>query len=219
MAEQRIYFDLNEFQATRAKRRWWLKAIPTCAILGGIYGAAVGAAIGAVPGAADIIGLAAAVMAVLCGVPGARYGFFFGMVNRVRFGRSFVGAVTAIGGAILGAFMATMILLALGAILGAVCGWVMARALLALRHGILRRFLVGIVGAVVGMQLGAILWAIRLNESAALTGAAWGLGIGVVVGPLLMLLFIGTLNSLPHIRSRGGYLDTTFHREDQGGQP
>jgi hypothetical protein len=214
MAEQRIYFDLNEFQGTRAKRRWWLKAIPTCAILGGIYGAAVGAAIGAVPGAADIIGLAAAVMAVLCGVPGTRYGFFFGMVNRVRFGRSFVGAVTAIGGAILGAFMATMILLALGAILGAVCGWGMARALLALRHGILRRFLVGIVGAVVGMQLGAIVWAVRLNQVTALTGAAWGLGIGVVVGPLLLLLVIGTLNSLPRIRSKGHYLDTTFHRED-----
>ena len=104
------------------------------------------------------------------------------------------------GGAILGGFLATMILLALGAIFGAVCGWVLARAILALRHGILRRFLVGIVGAVVGLQLGAVLWAIRLNEARALTGTGWGLGIGAVVGPILLLLLIGMLRSLPHAR-------------------
>ena len=76
----------------------------------------------------------------------------------------------AIGGAIVGGFVATMILLALGAILGAVGGWVLARAVLALRHDNLRRFLVGIVGAVLGMFLGAILWAINLNQTAALAG-------------------------------------------------
>ena len=210
--DQRFHFDLNE---VRPKvRRWWSKALVVCAVLGGIYGAAVGSAISAVPGAAGVIGIAAAVMAVLGWVPGSRYGFFFGMVNRVRFGRSFVGAVAAIGGAILGGFLATMILLALGAILGAICGWVLARALLALRPGILRRFLVGIAGAVAGMLLGAVLWAIRLNQTAALTGAAWGVGIGAVVGPLLLLLFVAALSSLPYIRRSDNYVDTTFRRED-----
>ena len=84
----------------------------------------------------------------------------------------------AIGGAIVGGFVATMVLLALGAILGAVGGWVLARAILALRHDNLRRFLVGIVGAVLGMFIGAILWAVNLNQSAAIAAqrGAWESG-------------------------------------------
>jgi hypothetical protein len=110
-----------------------------------------------------------------------------------------------------------MILLALGAILGAVGGWVFARALLALRHDNLRRFLVGIVGAVLGMFLGAILWAVRLNQAAALAGAAWGLGCGVFVGPLLLLMVVGALNSMAktHVHLRGNFIDATFQREEE----
>ncbi len=195
-----------------------MKAFIVCALLGGIYGAAMGAAIGAVPGAVDVIEIAAGVMAVICGVPGARLGSLLGVVTRNRFGKFFLGMFAAIGGAILGGFLATMILLALGAILGTVGGWVLARGIIALRHDILRRFIVGIVGAVLGMFLGAVLWAISLNQVTALAGAAWGLGIGVIVGPLLLLMVVGALNSLAkrHVSRRRDVVEATFQREDPG---
>ncbi len=219
MADQEFYYCLNQLQLRPGGRRWWFKAIAICAVLGGIYGASLGSAIGAVPGAADVIEITAGVMAVICGVPGARLGSLLGIVTRNRFGRLFLGMFATIGGAILGGFLATMILLALGAILGAVGGWVLARTLLALRHGNLRRFLVGIAGAVLGMFIGALLWAVNLNQATALAGATWGLGIGVVAGPLLLLMVIGAMNSLAntHVRSRENYIDATFQREGQDG--
>jgi hypothetical protein len=44
---------LNELQLRRHARRWWTKAVVTCATLGGVYGATLGVTIGAMPGAAD----------------------------------------------------------------------------------------------------------------------------------------------------------------------
>jgi hypothetical protein len=224
MAYQEFHYDLNEFQTQLRGKRSLMRAFIVCAILGGIYGASLGSAIGAVPGAADVIEIAAGVMAVICGVPGARLGALLGLVTQNRFGRLFLGMFAAIGGAILGGFLATMILLALGAILGAVGGWVLARAILALRHSILRRFIVGIVGAVLGMFLGAILWAVNLNQAAALAGAAWGFGIGVVVGPLLLLMVVGAMNSLANthiskrMESRRNVVDATFQRDEEQGR-
>ena len=217
MADQEFYYYLNQFQLRPEGRRWRFKAIAICAVLGGIYGATVGSAIAAVPGASDVIEIAAATMALICGIPGARIGSLIGVLNRMRFGRLSLGTFAAIGGAILGGFLATMILLALGAILGAVGGWVLARTLLALRHSNLRRFLVGIVGAVLGMFVGAILWAINLNQSAAFAVRTWGMGIGVVVGPLLLLMVVGALNGLArtHIRNRENYIDATFRRDEK----
>jgi hypothetical protein len=51
-------------------------------------------------------------------------------------------------------------------------------------------------------------------------GATWGLGIGVVVGPLLLLMVVGALNGLAntHVSNRGNVVDATFQREDQAGQ-
>ena len=69
MANQEFYYFLNDLQARPKARRWWPTAIAICAVFGGIYGAAVGSAVGAVPGAADVIEIAAGVMAVICGIP------------------------------------------------------------------------------------------------------------------------------------------------------
>ena len=117
MADHAFYYNLNQFQATT--RRWWPKAIAICAVLGGLYGATVGSAISTTDGAADVIGIAAAVMALLFTFPGARYGFFVAMVNRIRFGQLFVGAIAAIVGAILGRFFLRRIL---GGFVGVVLG-------------------------------------------------------------------------------------------------
>ncbi len=217
MANQEFHHYLNDFQLRPEARRWWPKALAVSAFLAGIYGASLGSAIGTVPGAIDVIEIAAAFMALICAVPGARLGSLLGIVTRNRFGKLFLGMFAAIGGAILGGFLATMILLALGAILGAVGGWVLVRAILALRHGILRRFLFGIVGAVLGMFLGTVLWAVNLNQSAALAGAAWGFGIGVVVGPLLLLMVVGALNSLAntHVSGRRNVVEATFQSDEE----
>ena len=217
---QVFHYDLDQRRLPVHTRRWWPKALATYAVLGGIYGAAVGSAIGTVPSAVEIIEIAAATFALICGVPGTRLGLLIGIVTRNRFCKLFLGMFFAIAGALLGGFLATMILLALGAILGALGGWVLARAIIALRHGILRRFLFGVAAAVLGMFVGAMLWAINLNRVGALIGMAWGFAIGVVVGPILLLMVIGAMNSLAktHIskrmEKRSEVVDATFRRED-----
>ncbi len=214
----------NEFAAKLHGARSLLKALAVCAVLGGIYGAAVGSAIGAVPGAAGIVEFAAGIMAVICAVPGARLGSFIGLVTRNRFGKLFLTLFAAIGGALFGGFLATILLLAFGATLGAVGGWLLATGIIALRHGVLRRFLVGVAGAVLGTFAGAILWAVNLHQNLALVGAAWGAGIGVLVGPLLLLMVIGALNSITktHISRRMtniDYIDVKFQREGHEDRP
>lgn len=213
LAAQNFDHYLNELQVRRHARRWWAKAIAICAILGGVYGATVGVTIGAVRGAATIIGIAAAVLAFLCSGPGAWYGLIFSAVNRIRFGRYFVGMAAAIAGAIVGGFLATMLLMAFGAISGAVVGWLVARAII--RRSPSARLLGGLGGVVLGTFIGVVLWAVNLNQPKALIGLVWGLGVGAVVGPLLLLLFVGMLNRLPRVHvERRDYLDATFRRED-----
>ncbi len=213
MADQEFYHYLDDLQAQPKARRWWPKALAICATLGGVYGATLGVTIGAVPGTATIIEIAAAIFAFLCSGPGAWYGSIFGIINRIRFGRYFVGMAAAILGAIVGGFLATMLLMAFGAISGAVLGWFVARAIA--RRGPSIRLLSGLVGVVLRTFIGVVLWAVNLNQPKALVGLAWGLGIGAVVGPLLLLIFVGMLNRLPRVHvERRDYLDATFRRED-----
>ena len=213
MADQEFYHYLNDLQARAKARRWWAKALVVCAVLGGIYGAMIGSAIAASVGAASVIETAAGIAAVLLAVPGTRYGFFFGMVNRVRFGRLFIGTIAAIVGAILGGYLGLMFVTPLGVvILGAIGGWFFMQAIL--WRFFSRRILGGFVGVVLGAGIGAMIAALQKDQAAALVGAAWGAGIGAVAGPLLFLLLIATLNSLPHAHGngRGTYIDATFRR-------
>ena len=124
MADQEFYGYLNDLQARSKARRWWTKALVVCAVLGGIYGAMIGWAIARTStGAANVIGATVGTVAFLLAFPGARYGFFFGMVNHVRFGRLFIGTIAAIVGAILGGYLGLMFVTPLGVvILGAVGG-------------------------------------------------------------------------------------------------
>jgi hypothetical protein len=207
---------INEFSVKLHGARSLAKALAACAFLGGIYGAAVGSAIGAVPGAAGIIEIAAVTVAVLVGVPGARIGLLIGLVTQNRFGKLFVALFAAIAGALIGAFFATVLLLAFGALLGAVGGWLLATGIIALRHDVVRRFFLGIGGGIIGTFSGAILWAVHLHQDAALAGAAWGAGAGAVAGPVLLLMVIAVLNSFTktHVSRPASYIDTRFEPED-----
>ena len=111
-------------------------------------------------------------------------------------------------------------------VLGVAGGWLFMQAIL--RRFFFRRLLGGFAGAVLGTCLGAMVLALRREPSAALQGIAWGTGIGAVVGPLLFLLFMGILRSLPRVlltppaetlmNDRGNCVDATFEKEDQGGK-
>jgi hypothetical protein len=212
---------VNEFTIKLHGTRSLLKALAVCALLGGIYTATVGSAIGAVQGAAGIIAIAAGIFAVPCGLTGARIGTFIGVVTRNRFGQLFLALFAAIGGALLGGFLATVLLLAFGAVLGSVGGWVLATGIIALRHDVVRRFFLGIAGATLGTFVGAILWAIHLQQIAALAGAAWGAGVGAIVAPLLLLAVIAALNSFTKARKdhRATYIDTRFEPEEREDRP
>ena len=133
MADQEFYGYLNDLQARSKARRWWTKALVVCAVLGGIYGAMIGSAIATSTGAANVIGATVGTVAFLLAFPGARYGFFFGMVNHVRFGRLFIGTIAAIVGAILGGYLGLMFVTPLGVvILGAVGGSFFMQAILSI---------------------------------------------------------------------------------------
>jgi len=207
MADHEFYDSLNQFQATRSRRRWWPKAIVICAVIGGVYGAALSSAINTTAGAIDVIGIAAAVMAVLCGVPGAQVGFLLGefslrdnrrsenaLLNRLRSGRLLVGMFAAMGGAILGGFLGVLAVMPLGVILGAVGGWFFTGAILL--RGFFTRLLGRVLGLVLGACIGAIILALQRDQTAALVAIAWGVGLGAVVGPLPLLLFAKLLDSL-----------------------
>ena len=188
MADQEFYHYLDDLQAQPKARRWWPKALAICATLGGVYGATLGVTIGAVPGTATIIEIAAAIFAFLCSGPGAWYGSIFGIINRICFGRYFVGMAAAIRrnrGRVLGDNAPDGLRCDLG---GRVGGFV-ARAIA--RRGPSIRLLSGLVGVVLRTFIGVVLWAVNLNQPKALVGLAWGLGIGAVVGPLLLLIFVG----------------------------
>jgi hypothetical protein len=122
-----------------------------------------------------------------------------------------MGTTAAIAGAIVGGYLGLMAVTPLGAVLlGAVGGWFFMRAIL--WRYFLRRILGGFVGVVLGAGLGAMIVALQKNQAAALVGIAWGVGIGAIIGPLLFLLFVGTLRSLPHAHGndRGNVVDATF---------
>jgi hypothetical protein len=198
MDDHTFYYNLSHFQAKPTTRHWWPKSIAVFAFLGGFYGASLGLVISTTAGAVDVIVIAATIVALICGVPRARLGSLLGLVTRTRFGRLFLGMFAAICGAILGGFLGMIAAMPLGAILGAVIGWLLAGAVL--RRSFFRRLLGQVVGVVLGAGIGAIILALQRDPAAALVGIAWGLGVGIVVGPLPLLLFVKMMNSLASAR-------------------
>jgi hypothetical protein len=202
MDDHTYYYNLSHFQAKPTTRHWWPKSIAVFAFLGGLYGASLGSVISTTAGAVDLIVIAAAIVALICGVPGARLGSLLGLVTRTRFGRRFLGMLAAICGAILGGFLGMIAAMPLGAILGAVIGWLLAGAVL--RRSFFRRLLGQVVGVVLGECIGAIILALQRDPAAALVGIAWGLGVGIVVGPLPFLLSVKMMNSLASTKHTEG---------------
>ena len=84
---------------------------------------------------------------------------------------------------------------------GAIAGWFVGRY----NARSWPRIVTEMLGALLGGCLGTIIFSMEQNETAARAGVLWGMGIGVVVGVLLPLLFVRALNSFADewIRMRG----------------
>jgi hypothetical protein len=108
-------------------RRAWIKVTVVIAVFGGVYGATLGAVVTTAGGSSRTIISAAAIMALITGGWGTNYGFFLGVVNRIRFGRLLGGIVAAVAGAIIGAFLGIVAYTPFGSLPGGLIGWIVGR--------------------------------------------------------------------------------------------
>jgi hypothetical protein len=182
-----------QFEPRPRARRFLPKAVLTCAVMGGIYGAALGSVVGANTNAVRPLSVAAGLLALIGGYLGAKFGFFFGRLNRVRFGQLVGGALGAVFGAMAGAFLALIVLALPGSALGAIGGWLVGRW--SARSW--RRLPAKILGALLGSCVGAVVYFMQQDQTAARLGTLLGLAVGAVVSPLLLLVFLKALRSLP----------------------
>ncbi len=186
----------REFDLRSRIRRAWIKIAVVGAVFGGVYGAALGAVVTTVSGSAKPIAVAAVIMALVTGVGGTNYGFFFGMVNRIRYGRLFGVVVGMVGGAILGAFLGVVAYTLLGALTGGLIGWIVGRFGVRAERSLIAKSL----GAFWGACVGAITVSYLRDNEAAVRGAMRGFGLGVADGLVLVLLFYVALSLLPRSR-------------------
>ena len=208
MVDQGFSYDPNAFRTRPTTGRWWPKIVASFAVCGGVYGAAIGATISTTDGAAATIGIAAGVMALICGSLGTRFSFFFAILNRARFARLVFGLLAAMAGVIFGGVLGLMAIMPFGAIPGAVGGWLIARVIF--RRSLFTRLMGQLLGFAFGLCVGATILALSETPAAALVGIACGVGIGAVVAPVPLLLFGKLMDSLvPKRYTKGPVIDTT----------
>jgi hypothetical protein len=170
-------------------KRWTLfGAILWCGIGGGIIGIPLGSLFAAM----EIVQTGAIVGAVMVGFlgywTGARFGTFFGAVNRLKRGSLYGGILGAVGGGILGALLGAMLVAIAGMLLGGLIAALMSKWLL--RGG--KR----VLGVALGASVGATLQAFYFDQEKAMEGAIYGAIIGVVAGVAIVLTIYGLLNIL-----------------------
>ena len=176
--------------------RWgFIKSILICGMAGGILGSSIGAALQTIRGA----GLAAMIGGVPLALIGmlllGRYGFIFGAVNRIRYGRFLGASVGLVIGGLLGAFAGLTILAFPWSLIGILAGVTVGRILIAQERRVLR----SLMGMLLGPCSGIFVAAYRQNEDRAIRGAFSGAILGVIVGAGLLLVSIVALNAMPTV--------------------
>jgi hypothetical protein len=160
---------------------------------GAVGGAACGAVLGAIVAVQDdaprFVGGGALLLALGGFLAGSRYGFFFGMINRMRAGPLVGGLLGALFGSLAGAVAGALAVAYVGALAGCVAGSLTARALKGLRV----RTFPEVGWALLGAAAGGLVLAFWQDPDPALTGAVAGAVLGGVVGVLLVLLLLVTL--------------------------
>jgi calcium binding protein len=170
-----------------------LKTVGFFGIAGGLLGATMGAALGTIPGA-RLAGLIGGIPAAMLGALFlGRYGFFFGVANRLSYS-VFLGTVLGlICGGLLGGLAGLMVLAVPWSLAGFIVGLIVGPHLVAK----LRRWLGWILGAVLGVCGGIIIVACQLDQGRAMRGLISGSVIGSISGVGLLIGLIGSLSLFP----------------------
>jgi hypothetical protein len=191
--------DREEFEqvsgADRPPATPWslLKTFVFFGVAGGLLGATIGAAHKTIPSArlAEMIGGIPAAMlgALFLG----RYGFFFGVANRLSYS-TFLGVVLGlVCGGTLGGLAGLMIMAVPWSVLGFIIGLIVGPLLVTRR----RRWLGWILGAVLGVCGSIIFVACQHNHGQAMRGLISGSVIGSISGVGLLIGLIGSLALFP----------------------
>jgi hypothetical protein len=176
--------DLEEFDQVdepdvSPPSQWgFIKTAIAFGIAGGILGATIGAALRTIKGAGPA--------AMIGGIPPAmigawslgRYGFIFGVVNRINYSL-FLGVILGLlGGGLLGVVAGLMMVAFPWSLAGAIAGALVGPHLMAKR----RRRPGSMLGAVLGILGGTLVAAFRQDPTRATAGANSGLITGMIVG-------------------------------------
>jgi hypothetical protein len=176
---------LPERSSYRAKRWPLFEAVVKCGIAGGVIGIPLGSLFAAM----EIVQFGAIVGAVIVGFlgywAGARFGMFFGTVNRLKHGSFYGSILGAIGGGIVGALI--------GALLGAVVGMLVGSLIGALISQWLLQGRKKMLGVVLGAAAGATMQAFYFDQEKAIEGAIYGAVIGALAGVVIVLAIYGLL--------------------------
>jgi hypothetical protein len=151
------------------------------AVVGMSYGVIVAPVLSVSPFAISVVKYVAPACAVLGAAAGARYGFFFNIVNRCRRGSilwAIIGSTLAAAGATL--VVALMAVVA-GTVAGFAGGWVVGSLLTSGQRGSV---------PLIGAGIGALVQAAWADPFAATRMAVWGGAVGAVTGSLFLAMCV-----------------------------
>ena len=191
--------DLEEFEEVFGSDRppasplSLLKTVVFFGIAGVLLGATFGAALRTIPGASRA-GMIGGIPAALLGALFlGRYGFLFGVANRLSYS-AFLGVVLGlVSGGVLGGLAGLMVVAVPWSMLGFILGLIVGHWLVTMR----RRWLGWLLGAVLGVCGSIIFVACQQDQGRALRGLISGSVIGSISGVGLLIGLIGSLSLFP----------------------
>lgn len=160
-------------------RKFEYRLLRLSAVVGMSYGVIVAPVLSASPFAIFLVKYVVPACAALGAAAGARYGFFFNIVNHCRRG----SLLWAIIGGTLAAAGATLVVALMAAVAGTVagfaCGWVVGSLMTSEQRGSV---------PLIGAGLGALVQAAWADPIAATKMAAWGGAVGAITGSLFLVM-------------------------------
>jgi hypothetical protein len=196
--------------------RWRLvKSVLFFGIACGILGAAIGSAFQAMTGARLAAMIGGIPLAIIGSLALGWYGFLFGSVNRLRFGKMLGLVLGLIIGGLTGVLCGLSVLTLPWSLVGALIGGVLGSKLTSQHRPSLKPFL----GTVLGICGGILVLAFQRDQDHARVGAISGSLIGVCAGIGALLATICALNLMPKMPMEWDHSDDepeSFSGDDHG---